>query len=104
MMKRLSDMATSARLSAEEITSNKTVKRVGAVIRAAVRSNEFFLIPVALVIGVLSGAAVTAMSAVAQLAHMLIYGIAIDVRLSASDVVNSLVAIIAPAAGGLVLG
>ncbi|MBY0381354.1 MAG: chloride channel protein [Xanthobacteraceae bacterium] len=97
-------MAVSARLSAEGVISNKTVRRIGAAIRSAVRSNEFFLIPVALAIGILSGAAVTAMSAVAQLAHVVIYGIAIDIRLSASDVVHPVVAILAPAAGGLILG
>ncbi len=81
-----------------------TTRRFGVKVRSAIRGNEFFLIPVALVIGVLAGLAVTLMSEIAQLAHVLIYGIRIDVRLSANDVVNPWVAILAPAGGGLILG
>src|SRR6201997_998996 len=44
------------------------------------------------------------MSEIAQVAHVLIYGIRIDVRLSANDYVNPIVALIAPALGGLTLG
>lgn len=73
-------------------------------LRALVRSNEFMLIPVALTIGCIAGAAVAAMSLVAQLAHVVIYGIPLDVRLSAHEAVHPLTALAAPAAGGLVLG
>jgi chloride channel protein, CIC family len=68
------------------------------------RSNEFYLIPLALVVGTVVGAIVTLMSEIAQIAHVLIYGIPIDVRLSANSVVNPWAALIAPAAGGLLLG
>ncbi len=78
--------------------------RVLTTLRALLRSNEFYLIPLALVIGVVAGAVVTLMSEIAQIAHVLIYGIRIDVRLSANDVVNPIVALIAPALGGLSLG
>jgi CIC family chloride channel protein len=44
------------------------------------------------------------MSEIAQIAHVLIYGIPIDVRLSANDYVNPVIALIAPATGGLLLG
>lgn len=44
------------------------------------------------------------MSEVAQLAHVVIYGIPIDVRLSANASVNRWVALIAPTGGGLLLG
>jgi chloride channel protein, CIC family len=84
--------------------SYETTRDFGARLRTAVRGNEFFLIPVALVIGVVAGIAVTLMSQIAQLAHVLVYGIRIDLRLSANDVVNPWVAILAPAAGGLILG
>lgn len=82
----------------------ETTRKLGVRLRVVIRSNEFFLIPVALVIGIFAGFAVTLMSQIAQLAHVLIYGIRIDVRLSANDFVNPWVAILAPAAGGLVLG
>jgi CIC family chloride channel protein len=68
------------------------------------RSNEFYLIPLALVVGVVAGAVVTLMSEIAQIAHVLIFGIPIDVRLSANAYVNPMVALIAPALGGLSLG
>jgi chloride channel protein, CIC family len=80
--------------------SNRILTRL----RVLLRGNEFYLIPLALVIGVIAGAVVTLMSEIAQIAHVLIYGIRIDVRLSANDFVNPIVALIAPAAGGLVLG
>jgi CIC family chloride channel protein len=73
-------------------------------VRALLRSNEFYLIPLALVIGVIAGAVVTLMSEIAQIAHVLIYGIRIDVRLSANDYVNPIIALLAPALGGLSLG
>ena len=84
--------------------AQRKAKALGIKLRAAIRGNEFFLIPVALVIGAFTGIAVTLMSQIAQLAHVLIYGIRIDVRLSANDVVNPWVAIVALAAGGLILG
>jgi CIC family chloride channel protein len=72
--------------------------------RALLRSNEFYLIPLALVVGTIAGATVTLMSYVAQIAHVLIYGIPVDVRLSANAFVIPWVALVAPALGGLVLG
>src|SRR5246500_3079097 len=78
--------------------------RVLTALRALLRSNEFYLIPLALVIGVVAGAVVTLMSEIAQIAHVLIFGIPIDVRLSANAYVNPIVAFAAPALGGLSLG
>jgi CIC family chloride channel protein len=80
--------------------SNRALTRV----RALLRSNEFYLIPLALVVGTVTGAVVTLMSEIAQIAHVLIYGIAIDVRLSANAFVNPWVALTAPTVGGLSLG
>jgi len=62
------------------------------------------LIPVALVIGCFAGFAVAIMSWVSLFAHVIIYGIPLDVRLSANFSVNPTAALIAPAAGGLILG
>jgi CIC family chloride channel protein len=73
-------------------------------LRTLLRQNEFFLIPLALLIGFAVGSIVTAMSEIAQISHVLIYGIPIDVRLSASDVVNPWAAFLAPMTGGLLLG
>jgi chloride channel protein, CIC family len=75
-----------------------------ARLRTLLRRNEFFLIPLALLVGFAVGAIVTAMSEIAQISHVLIYGIPIDVRLSATDVVNPWAALLAPTMGGLVLG
>jgi chloride channel protein, CIC family len=78
--------------------------RALTALRALLRSNEFYLIPLALVVGVVAGAVVTLMSEIAQIAHVLIFGIPIDVRLSANASVNPVIALIAPALGGLSLG
>jgi chloride channel protein, CIC family len=80
--------------------SNKILTRL----RALLRSNEFYLIPLALVVGIMAGAIVTLMSEIAQIAHVLIYGIPIDVRLSANAYVHPATALTAPAIGGLALG
>ena len=78
--------------------------RVLVRIRALLRSNELYLIPLALLVGSAAGAVVTLMSEIAQFAHVLIFGIPIDVRLSAHTYVNPWAAMTAPAAGGLLLG
>jgi CIC family chloride channel protein len=78
--------------------------RLLTALRALLRSNEFYLIPLALVVGVIAGAIVTLMSEIAQIAHVLIYGIPIDVRLSANAYINPITALVAPALGGLSLG
>jgi CIC family chloride channel protein len=80
--------------------SNRVLTRL----RAVLRGNEFFLIPLALVVGVGAGAIVTLMSEIAQFAHVRTFGIPIDVRLSANSYVNPAIALIAPASGGLLLG
>jgi CIC family chloride channel protein len=82
----------------------RSSSRVLTALRALLRSNEFYLIPLALVVGIVAGAVVTLMSEIAQIAHVLIFGIPIDVRLSANAYVNPIVALVAPALGGLSLG
>ena len=62
-------------------------------LRALLRSNEFYLIPLSLFIGFITGVTVTLMSQIAQIAHVLIFGIPIDVRLSANAYVNPIVAL-----------
>src|SRR6201981_1210507 len=75
--------------------------RALTALRSRLRSNEFYLIPLALVIGIVAGAVVTLMSEIAQIAHVLIFGIPIDVRLSANAYVNPIFAFAAPPLGGL---
>jgi CIC family chloride channel protein len=86
------------------IVDRKGSNRLLVRVRALLRSNEFYLIPLALVIGLGAGAIVTLMAAIAQFAHVAIYGIPVDVRLSANAYVNPWAAMIAPALGGLSLG
>ncbi|WP_316229165.1 chloride channel protein [Bradyrhizobium sp. SZCCHNR1070] len=86
------------------IIDRKGPNRFVTRLRALLRSNEFYLIPLALVIGVATGATVTVITLLAQFAHVFIFGIPIDVRLSANSWVNPVIAVIAPACGGLVLG
>jgi CIC family chloride channel protein len=91
-------------LRLRRIVDRKGSNAVLTRLRVLLRSNEFYLIPLALAVGVVAGAIVTLMSEIAQIAHVLIYGIPIDVRLSANDYINPLTALIAPASGGLLLG
>jgi chloride channel protein, CIC family len=92
------------RVGIEQVIHRARSGRILIRLRALLRSNEFYLIPLALVVGVITGVTVTLMAQVAQIAHVLIYGIPIDVRLSAHEIVNPVTALIAPAAGGLLLG
>jgi chloride channel protein, CIC family len=86
------------------IIDRKGSNRIVVRLRVLLRSNEFYLIPLALVIGIIAGAIVTLMSEIAQIAHVMIFGIPIDVRLSANAYVNPVIALVAPALGGLSLG
>jgi CIC family chloride channel protein len=86
------------------IIDRKGSNRIVIRLRALLRSNEFYLIPLALVIGIIAGATVTLMSEIAQIAHVMVFGIPIDVRLSANAYVNPVIALLAPACGGLSLG
>jgi CIC family chloride channel protein len=86
------------------IVDRKGSNRLLVRIRALLRSNEFYLIPLALVIGTLAGAIVTLMAEIAQIAHVAIFGIPVDVRLSANAFISPWAALIAPALGGLALG
>ena len=86
------------------MVDHKGSSRILIRVRALLRSNEFYLIPLALVIGTIAGAVVTLMSEIAQRAHVWIFGIPIDVRLSATDYVSPWAALIALPLGGLLLG
>ena len=100
MGQKVTPMFSRVRRMVDHKVSNRILIRV----RALLRSNEFYLIPLALVIGTIAGAIVTLMSEIAQLAHVMIFGIPFDVRLSATYRVSPWAALTALPLGGLVLG
>ncbi|MGD1036851.1 MAG: chloride channel protein [Roseiarcus sp.] len=73
-------------------------------LRAIVRTNELSLVVVAIVVGGLAGLGVTAMTGIAETAHVAIYGIPFDVRLSAAARISPVAAFLALPLGGLALG
>jgi CIC family chloride channel protein len=73
-------------------------------LRTLVRSNELFLALTAMIVGAVTGVLVTGMSQLAQAAHVLLFHIPLDFRLSASATIDPVVALAAPACGGLLLG
>ena len=77
---------------------------VMAKLRARLRASELGLVAIAIVVGALAGLCVSAMTSIVDLAHVLIYGIPFDVRLSAAERVPPVAAFAAPMLGGLALG
>ncbi|MBV8796006.1 MAG: chloride channel protein [Hyphomicrobiales bacterium] len=77
---------------------------VFATVRARLRASEFGMAALAIGVGVLAGLCVAVMSSVVNAAHVQIYGIPFDVRLSAAQRVAPLAAFGAPMLGGLLLG
>jgi CIC family chloride channel protein len=73
-------------------------------LRAAVRSSELSLVVVAVAVGVLAGLSVAAMTSIVDVAHVAIYGIPFDVRLSAAARVSPIAAFAALPLGGLAVG
>ena len=75
-----------------------------ATARARLRASEFGMTALAIGVGVLAGLCVAVMTSVVNAAHVRIYGIPFDVRLSAAERVAPLAAFGAPMVGGLLLG
>jgi len=75
-----------------------------ATVRARLRASEFGMTTLAVGVGVLAGLCVAAMTSVVNAAHVRVYGIPFDVRLSAAERVAPLAAFGAPMLGGLLLG
>ena len=78
--------------------------RIAAWLHQVLRSNAFGHVIVAIVVGAISGLGVTLMTKVAETAHVLIYHIAFDERLSASARVPLVVAAAALGIGGAIVG
>jgi len=75
-----------------------------AHLRALVRTSELSLVVVAVVVGVLAGLGVAAMTELVDVAHVVIFGIPFDVRLSAAARVAPVAAFTALPLGGLAVG
>ena len=75
-----------------------------ARLRARLRGGELGLVALAIVVGALAGVSVSAMTLIANLAHVFIYGIPFDVRLSSAERVPPIAAFAAPMLAGLALG
>ena len=73
-------------------------------LRARLRRGELGLVTVAIGVGVLAGLCVSAMTLLVTVAHVLIYGIPFDVRLSAAARISPIAAFSAPMLAGLALG
>ena len=75
-----------------------------ATARARLRASELGMTALAIGVGVLAGLCVAVMTTLVNIAHMRIFGIPFDVRLSAAARVSPLAAFGAPMLGGLLLG
>ena len=75
-----------------------------AQLRAWVRSSEIALVMLAAAVGAGAAALVTGMSAASQLAHVTLFGIPLDQRLSASTSLDPWRVLLFPAGGGLLIG
>ena len=87
-----------------KIRSPAAARGLAAQFRAQVRSSEVMLTMVAAVVGVGAGAAVTLMSYLTQVCHVLFFHIALDQRLSALDKVSPFAALATPVCAGLLIG
>jgi CIC family chloride channel protein len=75
-----------------------------AIVRARLRASEFGMTALAIGVGVLAGLCVAVMTSIVNAAHVRIFGIPFDVRLSAAERVAPLAAFGGPMLGGLLLG
>jgi chloride channel protein, CIC family len=74
------------------------------LLRARLRASEFGMTALAIGVGVLAGLCVALMTSAVNVAHVRIFSIPFDVRLSAADHVAPFAAFGAPMLGGLLLG
>jgi CIC family chloride channel protein len=75
-----------------------------AALRAFVRSSALSQVGVAILVGAVAGACVIVMTKIAERAHIWIYGLAFDERLSARASVRPITALASLCLGGLALG
>lgn len=72
-------------------------------LRNFVRNRETGLVLVAIVVGLLSGVLVAAISGLSQISHALLFDIPFDAHLSATGVISWQRTLLIPALGGLIL-
>ena len=80
------------------------MRTLAALLASRLRSHAIGHVAVAVPVGALAGLCVTAVTALAEAAHVAIYGLAFDQRLSAQAHVSFFTALAALGGGGLVLG
>jgi chloride channel protein, CIC family len=97
-------MGSLVRRRARLISVPRPALIVLATVRARLRASEFGMTALAIGVGVLAGVCVAVMTTIVNAAHVRIYGIPFDVRLSAAERVAPLAAFGAPMLGGLLLG
>lgn len=73
-------------------------------LRVFVRRSEFGLVAISALVGVASGLAIAGMSFISREMHRLIFGLGGDERLSSANDINRLTILLAPIAGGIILG
>lgn len=73
-------------------------------LRAFARRSEIGLVAAAIVVGLTSGLAVTAMSYISSGLHSLVFGISDEQHLSSSDLSGNIAVLMAPIVGGIILG
>ena len=79
------------------------IRLLPLVLRNFVRNRETGLVLVAIVIGLLSGVLVAAISSLSQLSHALLFDIPFDAHLSATGVISWQRTLLIPMLGGLIL-
>ena len=105
-MTSVSDRATPAIASGLPIRAPLSANARGllAQLRGLIRASELGLVLVAGVVGCLAGAMVTFMSDLSQAAHVALFHIPLDERLSAAARVSLPAAVLVPVAGGALIG
>ena len=99
-----SDMGLPVRRRARLISVPRPALIALATVRAQLRASEFGMTALAIGVGMLAGLCVALMTSAVNAAHVRIFSIPFDVRLSATDRVAPLAAFGAPMLGGLLLG
>ncbi|MBV8472851.1 MAG: chloride channel protein, partial [Hyphomicrobiales bacterium] len=85
------------------VLSRRKLLVAAARLRAFVRSSELAQVVVAVFVGAVAGFCVTAMTLIAEGAHLVLYGIALDQRLSAAERILPPSAFFGPALGAVAL-
>src|SRR6202453_605611 len=92
------------RRPAMTIVPQRSLAASTAALRAFVRSNALSQVAVAILVGAVAGVCVIVMTKIAEQAHIWIYGLAFDERLSARASVRPITALTSLCLGGLALG